>query len=231
MHIAIAEDDCDQAAALAHWLAAAGHTTRTSASLAELRELLGRERFDALMVDWELPDGSGAEAITWVRRNLGWELPVMVVTIRDDEATVCQGLQAGADDYIVKPPKPLELVARLQTIARRVSPRELPILRLGDFEVDVSRQRLSVGGEAVTLSQKEFDLAVYLLQNPGKLLSRDHLLNGVWGVHAEVDTRTVDTHVSRLRKKLQLNGERGWQIVPVYGFGYRLDRLAPPVAP
>ncbi|MBB2487044.1 response regulator transcription factor [Mitsuaria sp. WAJ17] len=224
MHVAIAEDDEDQSALLALWLAEAGHTSKQAGSVASLKQLLERERFDAILVDWQLPDGTGLDALGWIRGNLGWEVPVVVVTVRDDEATVCQGLQAGADDYIVKPPKPLELRARLANVARRVNLREMPVLRLGDYEADISRQRLTVQGEAITLSQKEFDLAVYMMQNPGKLLSRDHLLNSIWGIHADVDTRTVDTHVSRLRKKLQLNGQHGWQIVPVYGFGYRLDR-------
>jgi DNA-binding response OmpR family regulator len=91
--------------------------------------------------------------------------------------------------------------------------------------VDVQRHRLAIDGSPVTLTQKEFDLSVYFFQNPGKLLSRDHLLNRIWGINAELDTRTVDTHVSRLRKKLMLDGAKGWKLVPVYGYGYRLDRI------
>lgn len=173
-----------------------------------------------------LPDGTGADLLQWVRSQLGWELPVLVLTARDDEQTVVTALQAGADDYVVKPPKPLELAARLAALGRRVrSAGALPLLRLGAFEIDIQRQQLSLDGEPQTLTQKEFDLAAYLFQNPGKLLSRDHLLNKIWGIHADVDTRTVDTHVSRLRKKLGLDGSRGWKMVPVYGVGYRFERV------
>ena len=99
------------------------------------------------------------------------------------------------------------------------------MLRAGAYEIDVQRHRIAVEGQPVTVTQKEFDLAVYLLQNPGKLLSRDHLLDRIWGIQAEVGTRTVDTHVSRLRKKLGLDGSRGWKLVPVYGVGYRVERV------
>jgi two-component system response regulator RegX3 len=134
-------------------------------------------------------------------------------------------LQAGADDYVVKPPKPMELMARVAALGRRVrSGGALPVLRLGAFEIDIQRQRLSMDGEPVTMTQKEFDLSAYLFQSPGKLLSRDHLLNKIWGISADVDTRTVDTHISRLRKKLGLDGSKGWKLVPVYGVGYRFER-------
>ena len=171
-----------------------------------------------------LPDGTGAELLAWARRNLGWELPILVLTSRDDEATVVAALQAGADDYVVKPPKPGELLARVAALGRRVRSGGLPVLRLGVFEIDIQRQRLSLDGAPVALTQKEFDLSAYLFQNPGKLLSRDHLLNKIWGLNTEVDTRTVDTHVSRLRKKLKLDGSQGWKLVPVYGVGYRVER-------
>lgn len=225
MHIAIAEDDEEQAAVLALWLTDAQHSCKTYASVADYLAALKSERFDLLLVDWMLPDGSGADTLPWVRQNLGWDIPVIVVTAREDEETVCVALKAGADDYIVKPLKPKELMARLAAVARRVNPGGLPVLRLGAFEVDVSRHKLSIDGEPVTLTQKEFDLSTYLFQNPGKLLSRDHLLNKIWGIHADVDTRTVDTHVSRLRKKLKLDGSKGWKLVPIYGYGYRFDRM------
>jgi DNA-binding response OmpR family regulator len=183
------------------------------------------EHFDALLLDWMLPDGSGSEVLQWARQNMGWNMAVVVLTARDDEATVVQALQAGADDFVVKPPKQMELIARLAAAARRASPGGLPVLRLGAFEIDIPRHTLSMNGAPVTLTQKEFDLAVYLFQSPAKLLSRDHLLNKIWGINAEVDTRTVDTHVSRLRKKLFLDGTQGWKMSPVYGYGYRLDRV------
>ena len=224
MHIAILEDDSDQLALLELWLGSGQHTSRGFAMTAAFLEGAKKDRFDLLLIDWMLPDGTGADVLQWVRQNLGWEIPVVVVTARDDEATVVSALKMGADDYLVKPVKPMELLARLENVARRAKPGGLPVLRLGPYEVDVQRHRLSLDGVALTLTQKEFDLSCYLFQNPGKLLSRDHLLNKIWGLNTDVDTRTVDTHVSRLRKKLTLDGSKGWKLTPIYGHGYRFDR-------
>jgi DNA-binding response OmpR family regulator len=226
MHIGLAEDDPEQLALLSLWLTDAQHTVQGYGTRAEFVAALGKERFDLLLVDWMLPDGTGADVLQWTRSNLGWELPILVLTVRDDEQTVVIALQAGADDYVVKPAKPLELLARVAALGRRGQRGALPVLRLGAFEIDIQRQRLALDGEPVAMTQKEFDLSVYLFQNPGKLLSRDHLLNKIWGLNTEVDTRTVDTHISRLRKKLGLDGSKGWKLVPVYGVGYRFERMA-----
>lgn len=228
MHIGIAEDDPDQQDLLRLWLESAQHSVAAYGTVAQYIEALKRERFDMLLIDWMLPDGTGADLLQWARGNLGWETPILVLTARDDEETVVEALQAGADDYVVKPPKPAELLARVAALGRRVRSNALPVLRLGAFEIDIQRQRLSIDGDPVVLTQKEFDLSAYLFQNPGKLLSRDHLLNKIWGLNAEVDTRTVDTHVSRLRKKLGLDGSKGWKLVPVYGVGYRFERIEIP---
>lgn len=225
MHIGIAEDDTDQMNLLRLWLEGAQHSVTERGSVADFIDMLKKERVELLVIDWMLPDGTGADVLQWARGNLGWELPILVLTARDDEATVVAALQAGADDYVVKPPKPMELLARVAALGRRVrGGGGLPVLRLGAFEIDVQRQRLLLDGEPVVLTQKEFDLSAYLFQSPGKLLSRDHLLNKIWGIHADVDTRTVDTHISRLRKKLRLDGSKGWKLVPVYGVGYRFER-------
>jgi DNA-binding response OmpR family regulator len=225
MHVGVLEDDVDQQELVRLSLASAQYTCTMFETVAGMIGGLKSEHFDALLLDWMLPDGSGAEVLHWVRENMGWNMAMVILTARTDEATVVQALQAGADDFVVKPPKQLELIARLVAAARRANPGGLPILRLGAFEVDIPRHTLSMDGVPVTLTQKEFDLAVYLFQSPAKLLSRDHLLNKVWGLNADVDTRTVDTHVSRLRKKLSLDGTRGWKMSPVYGYGYRLDRI------
>lgn len=225
MHIGLLEDDDDQRALMGLWLDQAEYSHTDCASMAQMLEALQRERFDLLLLDWRLPDGSGLEVLQWVRQNLGWEIAVVVLTACEDEQNVVEALQAGADDYVVKPAKQQELLARLATAVRRTRPGGMPVLRLGAYEVDVQRHSLKLDGAEVKLTQKEFELAVYLFQTPGKLLSRDHLLNRIWGLNTEVDTRTVDTHVSRLRKKLALDGSRGWKMVPVYGYGYRLDRV------
>jgi DNA-binding response OmpR family regulator len=226
MRIAIAEDDADQLDLFALWLSGPERTCKGFATAESFIAGLKAERFDVLLLDWMLPDGTGGDILTWVRTNLGWEMPVIVVTAREDEATVCTALEAGADDYVVKPPKQRELIARIEAVVRRSRPGGPKVLRLGSYEVDMQMHQLSMDGAPVTMTQKEFDLATYFFQSPGKLLSRDHLLSKIWGINADVDTRTVDTHVSRLRKKLLLDGSKGWKLVPIYGYGYLFDRMA-----
>ncbi len=227
MFVALLEDDPDQLALLTHWLEQAGHRCSGFAQMDAFMRGLGESHFDAVVLDWMLPQGSGLEALQWLRQTVGWNVAVVVLTARDDSETVVQALGAGADDYVVKPAREPELMARLHTAVRRASPGGMKVLKLGAYEVDVPRHQLSVEGKPVTMTQKEFDLGVYFFQNPGKLLSRDHLLNKIWGLNTEVDTRTVDTHVSRVRKKLRLDGSLGWQMASVYGYGYRLDRATP----
>ncbi len=224
MHILLVDDNDQQREMIGLWLTSGGHTFDASATQTAFLERLTQTRGDLLLIDWSLPDGSGAEILQWVRSNMGWDTPAMVLTANEEEETVVEALRAGADDYVSKKVKPKELLARIAAVTRRVTPVALTVTRLDVYEADTVQQRLSVNQEAVPLTQKEFDLAIYLLQNPDKLLSRDHLLNSVWGLNTEVDTRTVDTHVSRLRKKLMLDGTHGWRLAPIYGYGYRLQR-------
>jgi two-component system response regulator RegX3 len=225
MHIGVLEDDPDQQALIGLWLRSAQHTVEIFGTVTEMMEALKSGSFDALLLDWMLPDGNGGQVLRWVRQNLGWKLAILVLTSRDDEQTVVEALQSGADDFVVKPARQNELNVRLQSAARRASPGGLPVMRMGSYEIDVPKHTVLMVGTAVTLTQKEFDLAVYLFQNPAKLMSRDHLLDRIWGISSEVDSRTVDTHVSRIRKKLKLDGSLGWKMVPVYGYGYRLERV------
>lgn len=225
MHIGVLEDDPDQQALMTLWLEAAQHTVRVFGTVQEMLAALKGGSFDVLVLDWVLPDGTGGQVLTWLRQSLGWKIAVLVLTSMDDEEHVVQALEAGADDYLTKPAKQHELNARILSAARRASPGGLPILRMGAYEINVPKHALMIEGEAITLTQKEFDLSVYLFQNPAKLMSRDHLLNKIWGINSEVDSRTVDTHVSRVRKKLKLDGSLGWKMVPVYGYGYRLEHI------
>jgi two-component system, OmpR family, response regulator RegX3 len=224
MHILLVDDNDQQRDLIGLWLTSGGHTFDASATQAAFLDRLSQTRGDLLLIDWSLPDGSGAEILQWVRSKIGWEIPTMVLTANEEEETVVEALRAGADDYVSKKVKPKELLARIAAVTRRVTPVALTVTRLDVYEADTVQQRLSVNQATIALTQKEFDLAVYLLQNPDKLLSRDHLLNAIWGLNTDVDTRTVDTHISRLRKKLMLDGTHGWRLAPIYGYGYRLQR-------
>jgi DNA-binding response OmpR family regulator len=183
------------------------------------------QSFDLLLLDWMMPEVSGEQVLAGVRERFGLNMPVMVVTARDAESDVVHALRLGADDFIVKPPKALELLARMDALTRRVRNGRAMAIRIGPYEIDPERRSVSIDGRLIALTQKEFDLAVYLFQNVGRLLSRIKLLEEVWGVEADLDTRTVDTHVSRVRRKLLLDESTGWKLLPVYGFGYRLDQI------
>lgn len=223
MLVAFVEDDEDQSDVLKFWLESAQFEVEAFANGRAFMEAVGRKAYDLLLVDWVLPDYDGGQVIEWIRQTVGWEIPILVTTVRDSEEDIVGGLQVGADDYLVKPLKKFELLARIQTVARRIKARRQAVVHAGAYEIDSERRQMRVDGQAVELTQKELDLAYYLFTNPGKLFSRNHLLDKIWGIHAAVDTRTVDTHISRLRRKLKLNGEFGWQMAPVYGYGYRLE--------
>lgn len=223
MYLGILEDDPAQQELYKLWFGSAQHTCRCYGSAREFVAALEAQRFDLLLIDWMLPESSGEAVLRWVRENLGWEIPVIFITARDSEVDIVKALRSGADDYVVKPAKYLELLARIESLSRRTKP--LPLVRLGQYEIDQDRRSIELRGQPVKLTQKEYELACYMFQTPGKLLSRVHLLERLWGLNADVDTRTVDTHVSRIRRKLEIKPENGWQIVPEYGWGYRMERV------
>ncbi|MDB0542255.1 response regulator transcription factor [Ralstonia solanacearum] len=224
MLIALLEDDRDQRDVILAWLESGGHVAHGFGDGTGFIGQVKRERFDLLMVDWMLPDTNGGRIIHWAREQLGWKVPIIVLTSREDEQTTVSALKSGADDYLVKPVRPAVLLARIDALARRYGTVASAGKRFGAYEIDLQGGRIALEGSAIELTQKEFDLAVYLFDSPGKLLSRDHLLNRIWGLNTDVDTRTVDTHVSRLRKKLRLDGSNGWRVAPVYGYGYRFEQ-------
>lgn len=228
MRIALLEDDPAQAETLASWLAAAGHDMHVFGLGRDLLRHASRESFDTFLIDWMLPDQTGHEVLRWLRQERGETAPMIFVTSRDAEEDIVAGLNSGADDYIVKPVRRLELLSRLEAIWRRTRPKEdnESVIDLPPYRIELTTRRILRGGNAVeTLTEKEFNLVVFLFQNLGRLLSRGHLLEAVWGVSASIPTRTLDTHVSRIRKKLELHSANGFRLVPAYNYGYRLERV------
>jgi DNA-binding response OmpR family regulator len=222
MRIAYLEDDPDQAALIGVWLKGAGHVCHHFARGHELRRSLGRESFDLYLLDWHLPDTDGLEAFREIRARAP-RAPVIFLTARDGDDDIARVLKAGADDFVGKPVRRGELIARIEARARperaNVDAVELPPFRLDRGARSVARD-----GRRIALTDKEYALAEFLFQQPDKLLSRKHLLEAVWGLNAKAQTRTVDTHISRLRTKLGLGGENGWRLASVHQFGYRLER-------
>jgi two-component system response regulator RegX3 len=187
-------------------------------------ESLQRSNFDFIILDWMLPDGTADGVLNWIRDHLGWNVPVICVTVCDSEADVVNVLRLGADDYFVKSPRHFELLARIESLARRNRERAPAVLRFGPYKIHQDEHEITFSDKKTCLTQKEFELACYLFHNPNRLLSRVHLLEKIWGIQAEIDTRTVYTNISRIRHKLDTSPQNGWEIVTVYGYGYRLQR-------
>lgn len=227
MRIALLEDDEHQAEVVKLWLKDAGYDCQVYGTGQDFKKGVSHDSFDAYIIDWMLPDTDGLQVLSWVREQKGSYTPVLFVTQRDSEEDVVQALEHGADDYMVKPAKQKELVARLKSVIRRSVPPEESgnQLEIGGYHVDTVARSVSFSGQSVELTNKEFDLALFLFRNIGRILSRGHILETVWGRSAKINTRTVDTHVSRLRNKLELHPENGWKLSAVYQHGYRLEHL------
>ncbi len=180
------------------------------------------ERPRLVLLDLMLPGLDGFE-LTRALRGRGSRLPVIVVTARDEEADRVLGLELGADDYVTKPFSPRELVARVKAVLRRAEPepddRPEPPLHLGELTVDPARHEVSFHGRPVTLTAREFELLAYLVRNRGIVLTRDQILERVWGYAFPADTRTVDVHIRQLRAKLGDDAP----IRTIRGVGYKAD--------
>lgn len=227
MIIAVLDDDPEQVEAIQAVVEAAGDKAVGFSRAAALLSALRRETFDLLIVDWSLPDRSGLEVIQWVRANLDPPPPMLLVTNRTDDADIVAGLEAGADDYLAKPlPGPV-LAARIGALLRRAY-RRAPEGRLEEhagFLFDATQSTARFAGRTVALTTKEFALALVLFRNLQRALARSYLIESVWGADPNVNSRSLDMHVSRVRTKLNLRPEEGFRLTPVYSYGYRLERL------
>ena len=207
MRIALLEDDKDQADLVSAWLKAAGHNCHVYMLGKDLVREARRETFDLFLLDWEVPQMSGEEVLLWIRANIVEPVPVLFVTARQREEDIVHALSSGADDYMIKPLGKLELLARIDALARRARTSQRSdegVLEYGRLSVDCRVRQVRLDGEAVAMTQKDYELALFLLRNIGRLLSRGHILEAVWGQSIETNTRTIDTHVSHIRGKLKL---------------------------
>jgi len=231
MRLAILEDEAPLAREITAVLEAAGHACHVYPLGRPMLTALSRETFDLLILDWNLPDMSGLDVLAHARERLDHMPPVLFVTSRSDEGDIVRALDAGADDYVVKPIRPRELLARVGALLRRGAPPvEAGTETFGVHRFDGKGQGVTVDGEAVALTQKEFELALLLFRNLDRPLSRAYVMEKVWGQGAGLMTRTLDAHISRIRTKLSLRPQHGYRLAPVYAYGYRLERLDPAVA-
>jgi two-component system alkaline phosphatase synthesis response regulator PhoP len=181
-----------------------------------------KESFDLILLDVMLPGKDGFEVCRDLRRS-GLKTPIIMLTAKTQEAEKVLGLEIGADDYVTKPFSPRELRARVKAALRRTAEDEVPVVRFGDAEVDFGRCELRRAGKPVALTALEFKLLAALIRSGGKVLSREHLLDLVWGPSAFITDRVVDNHVVTLRKKVEPDPSKPRYIVSIRGLGYRFD--------
>jgi DNA-binding response OmpR family regulator len=219
--VLVVEDESSIASFVSLYLKNAGYGVRTAANGTDALAEVASEEPSLIVLDLMLPDIDGIEVCKRVRQRS--DVPILMLTARDEDVDKIIGLEVGADDYLTKPFNPRELVARVKSILRRAAPdrrdRETEVIVHGDLRIDSGRREATVSGEEVQLAPKEFDLLWELLDHRGLVLTRDQLLERVWGYTFAGDTRTVDVHVRQLRRKL---GDAS-PIVTVWGVGYKVS--------
>ncbi|MFM0652001.1 response regulator transcription factor [Paraburkholderia sediminicola] len=227
MLIASLEDDPGQATRIRQLLERDGHECRSYTLGAALLRDLRQETFDLLLIDWLLPDISGYDVLGWVRTHLSFDLPVLFLTARSLEEDIVAALRAGADDYLIKPFRSAELSARVEALLRRVRGRmrEGQSFSVGVFHIDPERKVIECAGVQVPLTGREFDLALLFFRNVGRMVSRQYIADVIWGRELDAMSRTIDTHVSRLRAKLGRHAVHGVRLRTVYAHGWRLEEL------
>lgn len=227
MRLAVLDDDKELCAQVAMLMRGAGHNCFEFHQGEALRRALRRESFDLLVMDWELPDISGVELLAWVKENLNPPPPVIMLTGRTGEADIVKGLDVGADDYVTKPLVPSVLRARVEALLRRsYGAGEQPkIEEFGDHKFDPLQMTVTFKGDPITLTAKEFGLALVLFRNLNRPLSRAYIMETVWGRNPDIPSRTLDAHVSQIRGRLGMRPENGLRLASVYSFGYRLESL------
>ncbi|MGC0143219.1 MULTISPECIES: MtrAB system response regulator MtrA [unclassified Pseudactinotalea] len=217
--VLVVDDDAALAEMISIVLHSEGFTTETCGDGAAALEAFRTTQPDLVLLDLMLPGVDGIEICRRIREESG--VPVVMLTAKSDTADVVQGLEAGADDYISKPFKPKELVARVRARLRRQDSEGSEQLPIGDLVIDVSGHRVLRGTEVINLTPLEFDLLVALARKPWQVFSREVLLEQVWGYRHQADTRLVNVHVQRLRAKVENDPERPEVVVTVRGVGYR----------
>jgi two-component system, OmpR family, response regulator RegX3 len=226
MRIALLEDDTDQVNLFKAWLEDAQHQVSPYSNAPDFFRALGRESYDVFILDWDLADADhGLNVLRRMRGDLKRKEPVLFCTRMNSEDNIVEALSAGADDYLVKPIKRRELLIRIEAVMRRIGKplANLTQLEAPPYSIDRLHRRVMLNGVPMTLTEKEYELALFLFERTGQVVSRSHLLEVVWQRSADISTRTVDVHLSRLRRKLKFSPENGWVLNSIYQHGYRLS--------
>jgi len=224
--ILVIEDEPDIRRNLEYNLGREGFNASSVGSLDEAGEKLKSKKFDLILLDLMLPDGSGLDLCKKIKSNSETEAtPIIILTAKDDEVDKVVGFELGADDYVTKPFSVRELILRIKAILKRSDTKTKEVVEVerqfGDLKIDVDSHEVHVDSQLIELTALEFRLLKELVDKRGRVQSRDQLLSEVWGYNAEVTTRTVDTHIKRLREKL---GSMGKYVQTIRGVGYKFSR-------
>ena len=226
VNILVIEDEPDIRRNLEYNLGREGFKASSVGSLDEANEKLKSKKFDLILLDLMLPDGSGLDLCKKIKSNSETETtPIIILTAKDDEVDKVVGFELGADDYVTKPFSVRELILRVKAILKRSDTKTKEVVEVerqfGDLKIDVDSHEVHVDSQLIELTALEFRLLKELVDKRGRVQSRDQLLSEVWGYNAEVTTRTVDTHIKRLREKL---GSMGKYVQTIRGVGYKFSR-------
>jgi two-component system OmpR family response regulator len=229
--VLIVEDDSTLLGVIKYNLVKEGYAAITASDGVQAIEAASKEHPDLIILDIMLPKLDGLEVCRMIRRDMA--VPIIMLTARSEEIDKVVGLEIGADDYMTKPFSMKELMARIKALLRRAemagqksgytATAHLSIIRAGDFEIDVERHTASRRGAAIELTPKEFDLLACLMRNRGRVMSRDHLLEKIWGYDFDGDSRTVDVHIRWLRGKIEDDAAQPRHLITVRGVGYKFE--------
>ena len=229
MRIAIADDETDVVNHLKAIIDELGHTSVTFSDGNALSQLLVRETYDLVILDWSMPRKDGLETLNWMRTALQERPAVIMMTNRTAKKDITDALNAGADDYITKPEDRDVIAARINAMLRRKAGSGAFDTKAtyGKYDFDRIEQTVTFDGQTVTMTAKEFELADLFFRNRDRTLSRNYIMETIWRTTAALATRTLDMHISRVRSKLDLKPENGFRIFTVFGYGYRLETMEP----
>ncbi|KPH60861.1 phosphate regulon transcriptional regulator PhoB [Novosphingobium aerophilum] len=222
--VLVVEDDRALCELLTWNLSAEGYQVRSTGDGEEALLMVQEQVPDAIILDWMIEHVPGIEVCRQLRKDKDTaQIPILMLTARGEEEDRIRGLKTGADDYVTKPFSPRELLARIEALLRRARPSLAGnVLQWGDIELDATSHRVRRGGEALHLGPTEFRLLRYFMERPNRVVSRQQILDGVWGMDSDIDERTVDVHIRRLRKAINRDGDTD-PIRTVRAAGYAMD--------